>query len=141
MAEFWRTKSFKVLSKTWNQKLEESGFLDAEIELKGDRALRQKATNCYRNASELERETRLRYYALLGYLAHNTSFPNDLERIVMLRHSEGVTIKEILEELMLYGIIRDRKTIRYIIRRWQAKWGIRAWSPRQMNLKSPVIES
>lgn len=135
MAEFWRTKSFKLLSYSWNQKLEVTGFKDAEIELKGDRALKQRATNSYRQASQLERESRLDYFLFLGHLAQNTKFQCDLEKFVMLRHSEGATIKEIVEEISLRGISRDRKTIRFIIRRWQMKWGIRSWTKRQMNLK------
>lgn len=135
MGEFWRTKNFKFLSKTWSQKLEQSGFVDCEIDLKEGRVLRQRATNVYRQASESERESRLEYYSFLGYLAHNTLFPNDLEKLVMIRHSEGATIKEIVIEINKLGIFRDRKTIRFIIRRWQTKWGVKNWSLREMNLK------
>lgn len=129
--DFWRTRRFKILSHEWNIRLKSSGFEDAEIELKQERALKQRATNCYRQASQLERDSRLEYYSFLGHLAHNTLFPNDLERYIMVRHSEGATIKEIEEEIQ----IRERKTIRYIIRRWQTKWGIRTWSLQEMNLK------
>ena len=135
MAEFWRTKQFRVILKTWNQKLEKSGFSDAEIELKGDRSLKQKATNAYRQAPNLERESRLEYYCFVGHLAQNAVFPNELEKIIMLKHSEGATIKEIVNELKKAGASRDRRTIRFIIRRYQAKWGIRHWTPKQMDLK------
>lgn len=135
MEQFWRKKSFKQLSKNWDQRLKDSGFIDSELEIKGDRVLKQRATNVYRQASQLERESRFEYYSFLGYLSHNTLFPNDLEKYVMVRHSEGATIKEIVHEISLRGISRDRKTIRYIIRRWQMKWGIRTWSLREMNLK------
>lgn len=135
MAHFWRTKGFKQLSGHWNKKLEATGFCDAEIELKGDRALRQRATNSYRQATQLERDSRIEYYSFLGHLANNTIFPNELERTIMLRHSEGAQIKEIVKEINAKGIARERKTVKYIIRRWQNKWGIRSWSLRQMNLK------
>lgn len=135
MSAFWRNKDFKLLSKHWNKILAENGFEDAEIELKDERTLKQRSSNSYRQASEIEREARLIYYVALGGLASNTNFQDAIDRIVMTSHSDGKTIKEIVEELLNLGISRDRKTVRYIIRRWQTKWGIKTWSLEQMNLK------
>ena len=130
MEQFWRKKTFKVLLIDWNKKLKTSGFEDAEKELKGDRALKQRATNCYRQADSLERETRLEYYLILGKLAHTTLFPNNLEELVMIRHSEGKTHKEIALE-----VGRHRHSIEFIIKRWQTKWGIKNWSLQARGLK------
>jgi hypothetical protein len=135
MEQFWRTKKFKTLTVVWNKKLEASGFHDAEIELKGDRALKQRATNSYRQASELERESRLEYYCFLGYLAHNTIFVDEIEKFIMIRHSEGAEDKEIVEELKNMGVSRHRQTVSYVIKRWQVKWGVKNWSLRQRNLR------
>lgn len=134
--EFWKSRQFKILYNSWNQKLKDSQFEDAEIDLKNDRQLKQRATNSYRQATELEREARLEYFLTIGNLANETRFPTALDEYVMLRHSEGASIKEIVAEIRDFSIRRDRKTIRYIIRRWQEIWGIRSWSPHQMNLKS-----
>lgn len=130
MEQFWRKKSFKLLSTEWNKKLEDSGFEDVEFELKGDRGLKQRATNSYRQATKLERETRLEYYCFLGYLAHNTVFQNELEQIVMIRHSEGVSCKEISNE-----IGRHRHYVEFVIKRWQTKWGVKTWSLQARGLK------
>lgn len=138
MAQFWRRTEFRVLLKSWNKKLEEAGFEDAEIEIGGNRALKQRATNCYRQASESERDARLEYYRFMGRLVHETTFPTELERLALLRHSEGATLKEIVDELNKSGIKRCGKTIRHIIRRWQMKWGVRTWGLRQMKLKTPI---
>lgn len=138
MEQFWRKKNFKDIYKEWNKKLKDSGFEDVEEDSKDtkeERLLKQKSTNAYRQASELERESRLDYFCFVGYLAHNTVFPTDLEKLVMIRHSEGAMIKNIVDEIASRGISRDRKTIRHIIRRWQTKWGIKSWSLREMNLK------
>lgn len=135
MAQFWRTKSFRHLSKIWNNKLKQSDFLDAEIELGSERALKQRATNCYNQASELERETRFEYYSFLGYLAQNTDFISNLDRIIMIMHADGATIKEIVKELDKLNMPRERKTVGRIIRRWQMSWGIRSWSLKQMYLR------
>jgi hypothetical protein len=138
MAEVWRTKSFKNLLKTWNKKLEQTGFVDAEVELKEDRSLKQRATNSYRQATELERDSRLEYFRIIGNLANNTKFPNDVEKLIMLRHSEGETINSILKEVKSNNGPRNRKTVRFTIRRWQMKWGIKYWTLKQMNLKSLI---
>lgn len=138
MAQFWRRTEFQVLLKTWNKKLEESGFDDHEVELKEDRALKQRASNCYRQATEEERESKLEYYSFLGQLVNETNFPSELERLVLTKFSEGFLIKEIAQELSRNGIKKDRRIIRFIIRRWEKKWGIRAWSIRQMGLKIAI---
>lgn len=136
MEQFWRKKSFKVLYKEWNKKLDDSGFKDLENDIGATRILKKNGTeNNYRLISPFERETKLEYYCFLGYLANNTEFTSELEKFVMIRHSEGATIQEVVGELNLRGIIRHRQTVRHIIRRWQTKWGIRTWSLREMNLK------
>ena len=135
MEQFWKSKKFKALYREWNKNLELSGFIDAEIQVAEERTLKQRATNSYRQASPLERETRLNYYCHLGYLAHHTFFGNEIDKYVMIKHSEGATIKQIVEGLAAQGVSRGRLTIRYIIRRWEAHWGIRRWSLKQMNLK------
>lgn len=128
--EFWKTKQFQALSKIWELKLKDSGFIDAESRY-GNIKTRE-AVSTYGKATPLERETRQEYFRILGKLTNETKFKNELERLVMTLHSEGHTIKDIVERL---HIARDRKTIRYIIRRWQMKWGIRTWTLGQMNLK------
>lgn len=136
--EPWKRKEFKIILKLWNSKLEQSGFIDHEIELKGDRALKQHATNAYRQAQSLERETRLDYYRLVGNKASNSRYRCKVEKFIMLRHADGLTLKEIEQELLRLGFKRCTKTIGFIIKRYQVKWGIRSWTPRQMNLKKTI---
>lgn len=138
MADFWRTRTFRTLSKDWDQILEKSGFNDVEKDLTNARVLKKRASSCYERAVEVERETKLEYYCFLGYLANNTIFPSELEKLVMIRHSEGAKIQEITREIENTGISRDRKTVRRIIRRWQMKWGVREWSLKELHLKKPI---
>lgn len=135
MEQFWRTRHFKVLAKVWDFKLEQSGLRDCEIDLKNERVLKQRSSSSYGKADGFERESRLEYYCFLGYLVHNTKFETELERLVLTKHAEGSTIKEIVEAINVLGINRDRRTIRFIIRRWQTKWGLKSWTLQQMNLK------
>ena len=138
MSAFWRTKKFKDLSKKWNKNLSDVGFEDAEIELKDDRTLKQRASNSYRQASVIEREAKLQYYILLGRLVSSTVFPSEIEQSIMTKHADGESIKEIVEELTGQGILIHRRTIGYIIRRWESKWGIKSWNLKQMNLKKAI---
>lgn len=135
MEQFWRTKRFKSLYQEWNVKLKASGFEDAEIDLKDDRALKQRSTNAYKQASQIERDAHLEYYIFLGHLAHDTIFPNEVEKYVMLRYSEGAEIKEIVKETQKMGGPKYRDTITYIVRRWETNWGIKNWSLKQRHLK------
>lgn len=131
MAEFWRTKSFRILSKVWDNKLKESEFEDIETELKiGERVLKRRANNCFSKADDFKRETTLEYFLFLGHLAHNTLFPNELEKLVMIRHSEGKTYKEISVE-----VGRHRHSVEFIIKRWQTKWGVKRWSLQARGLR------
>lgn len=139
MEQFWRKKSFKVLAKEWNKKLAQSEFIDAEVELKDDRALKQRAANSYRQASQLERESRLEYYSLLGHLVSKESFTDKLEELVMTRHSEGFTNKEIVDEVKRIRPKIHRNTVWYIIRRWEMRWGIKFWTLKQMGLKKNQV--
>lgn len=130
MAEFWRSRSFKALNNIWNKKLHDADFIDAEVDIKGDRSLRQRADNSYRQASEFERDSKLEYFSLAGHLAHNTKFPNEVEEFIMIKHSEGAQIKEIVDELRVRGVWAKvgyeshRKTARAIIKEWKYRWGI-----------------
>lgn len=135
MEQFWRKKTFKVLLTTWNKKLELSGFEDIEEERKGDKTLKQSAVSRFNRWDKWERDSRLEYYSFLGYLINNTIFPNELEKFIMFKHAEGATITEIVRDAKACGLSVFRKTVMHIIRRWQMKWGIGFWSPKQMNLK------
>lgn len=140
--EFWRTKRFKELSKEWNQKLIESGFVEIEFENKnGSRSLiRTRANRRFQRSDPISREAILNYFLAVSHRVNSESFPSEVDSMVMIRHSEGATIKEIVDELALNGIRKDRKIIRFIIRRYQMKWGIKDWSREPMIFRKIVIK-
>jgi hypothetical protein len=138
---FWKTKQFKELHLVWSQKLEESGFEDAEICSGNNRLLKQRASNSYRQASELERQLKLEYFLRVGQEAERRPFDCEFEAVVIRLHAEGSTIQEITQRVQQQGFFKklnkpiNRRTIRFIIRRYQMKWGIKSWTPAQLNLK------
>jgi hypothetical protein len=122
MKKFWQTKKFKKLQNVWNEKLKASGFNDAESEYR----LKLPADHCYCWArTKEERENKLRYYVLLGQHFHAEEFQDAVDALVMERRAEGIKIKHISEELRQLGERCHRETIRYIIRRYEIKWGIK----------------
>lgn len=123
--KFWQTQAFKDLEQKWYGKLEEKGFKDEEKTIRGDRVLRQRASNSYRGASQVEREAKLRYYEILQCYAGREIFENSVDKLVMERRSNGIKIKDISEELRNKKEKCHRETIRFIIRRYEIKWGLR----------------
>ena len=120
--KFWQTEKFKRIERIWEEKLRESGFIDVE---NGNGKLKQNAANSYRTNISQVIESKQRYFELLGHIAHEEQFRDEVERIVMQRRSEGATIKEISLELSAQGHRSHRQTIRKIIQHFERKWKIR----------------
>lgn len=145
--KFWRTNQFETLKAEWEKKLKESGFEDAEADIGGERHLKQRASNPYahryRCEEELPRESKLTYFLLIAQMcAREQDFKDTSDRLIMERTSEGWTITEISKELKKRALFKhNRDTIRYIRRRYEAKWGIRIWSREQMVSRRVRIRS
>ncbi len=130
---FWKTPEFQELQQAWYQRLADSGFQDAEILVRGELLLRQSAEHPYRDADELIRESKDDYYYLVSQKVQETQFPNDVDRIILTRHAEGLKQVQICRELEMLGMRRYKKTIRFRIRIYEMQWGLRTYTPRQLN--------
>lgn len=115
---------FEALKRDWYSKLKETGFKDIE-ETQGPVV-----------------PSHVRYYSLTDdyYIsiskfvnAEDTVFKSELEKFVMLRHSEGAKKADIVRELTERGTPRYKESIRFIIRRYEMKWGIRRYSDKQLD--------
>jgi hypothetical protein len=128
---------FKKLQKQWYKILKDSGFNDIEREKDEQLVLTQTAAYPFRNTDEFLRIIKEEYFRCMSQKAldENTVFRNEIDKYILLRHSEGAKIKIIGEELVSRGTSRDRKSIRIIIRRYEMAWGIRFYGPRELNLK------
>lgn len=140
-AEFWETKNFKELQSLWDDILKDSGFIDIEENVGKDKELKQNSSNVYRSSSSIECEAKLQYHRLLSECAQKTEFDDEIDRFIMLKRAEGLKICEISDELKKIKQKNHRQTIRYIIRKWEKEWGIRAWTIEQLNppWRSPRI--
>lgn len=130
---FYQTNEFRELHVKWTHKLKESGFDDIEED---EWLVKKKSVNIYgRCAKDIReskdiREAKIRYFEALSCKCHEEENFSQLDLTVMVMKSDGISIKEIAKETKIH-----RQTVRYIIRRYEHKWGIRYWSARQRYLK------
>lgn len=117
----WRSGAFKQLKGEWYKKIQELGFVDIEDE---HGRLKQNASNSYRTSIQPVIESKLRYYELLGQMAHQETFRDHVERLIIERRSNGVKFKDICRELKEMGERCHKSTIRRIMRYYERKWGI-----------------
>lgn len=124
---------FKKLQKDWYQRLKENGFKDIEK----DERLNEPVETLFRNTDEFLMPLQEEYYRLLSQAVNdeNTVFKNEADRYILTKYSEGMQIKDIVEDLSKLGMPRKRLAIRYIIRRYEMKWKIKTYSKKQLNQK------
>lgn len=126
---FWTNPHFKALQRAWYQRLEEDGFEDVERLIDGEPTLR--VTDFTRwSEDDGGKEA---YYHFVSSKIKETTFTSDVDRIILERHAEGRKIRHIREELESMGQRRCRNTICFKIRVYQAQWGIKTYTPKQLN--------
>lgn len=128
MAAFWKTQAFKILNEEWYGKLDNTGFIDAEK--KNRDSLISNICPKFRTDLLREIEQRQEYFRILGHLVHDTIYESQMDFFIMIRYSEGKTIKEITIEALSGGFNLDRKKTGQIINRWLSSWGINNWDKR-----------
>lgn len=134
---FWKNPGFKALQKTWYKHLEDSGFKDAEMMVDSRLTLKESACKPYRKAPEVIRETREAYYNILAQKIQEAEFIHEIDKLILTWHADGMKAVSICIELQAIGVSLNRNTIRYRIRRYEAAWGIREYTPRQLNRMTP----
>lgn len=134
---YWKSPSFKAMQRAWYDKLAEEGFQDAEELISGEMVLRQIAAHPYRGQDELSISTKEDYYRILGQKLEEASFKNDVDRMILSFFAIGTKIQRIIEILQREGKTRCRGTIRFTIRKYEMKWGLRAYTPKQLNRQGP----
>lgn len=133
---YWQTKKFSLLEHKWYEKLKKQGFIDEEKKLGifgHERVLKQRSSNVYKHAPQIVRENKETYFDLLfqGLLRFNCDTPVD--QLIMNQRSLGVAIKDIALHLKQKRNARDRKTIRYTIRKYEHRWKIIHWNQTQLD--------
>lgn len=127
---FWKKTEFKEQQAAWYAVLKKSGFKDIEV---GDQ-LKQRATNAYKQATRVERHAKQEYFLLLSQYFREKApeFDDSIDFFVMHRFALGRSNREICDALEALGHPRHRKTVMFIRRKYENRWGIRKWSPEQL---------
>jgi hypothetical protein len=135
---YWKTPEFKSLQQAWYQRLADAGFSDIEELVGEDLEMRQMCPSthyCFRRTDEDDRYLTSDYYTLLAAKIDETQFRSEVHKIILTSYVSGKKASEICEELKQRGTPRHRHAIRFIVRRYEAKWQIREWSPTQLGKK------
>lgn len=135
---FWKTPDFKSLQRAWYARLEREGFRDAEEIVGGEYVLKQIAAHPYRGMGHLAIQTKEAYYRLLGLQVQTGDFASEVDRLILTMFADGRRIKHIVEALHNLGTPRARNTIRFIIRKYEMRWGLREYTAKQLNKKEAV---
>ena len=133
MPKYWQTIQFKKLEKEWDLTLKEAGFIDAERTVGDERVLSQNAPNAYRQTNKVIIESKVEYFTLLTKHAGDEKFEDKIDELVMNLRANGYKIREICENLKQIGQKCHRQTVRFIIRGYEHKWGIRKWTQAKLD--------
>jgi hypothetical protein len=110
---YWTTNKYKRLAATWDKRLarEGLGLVDRDH------------AKAYEPSDEREV-----YYRMMGsHVAANCEFDTPIDKYVLTQYVSGVMLKDIVKGLKLKGFPRDRSTLRWIIRKYENRWGVRRW--------------
>lgn len=130
---FWKSSTFKALQQAWYQRLRDEGFDDAEEMVGEDLELKDERRFGHRDERRAERNAD--YFNAISKKMHETVFRNDVEQLILTRHCEGEKAVTICQELQSRGTPRHRHAIRFIVRRYEAMWSLREWTPSQLGKK------
>lgn len=118
----------------WYKLLECEGFKDAEYFDGKEFVLKQTTSKCYARALQYNHLATEEYFRLINELVNNpeTIFKTEVDRIVLLQHSKGAKIKQIVDFLKELGTPRHRHSVRFIIRKYEMLWNIRFYDRTQL---------
>ncbi len=128
---------FRKLEDEWYEKLKDSGFRDIEKRQGDEFVLVVTPYVRFRKLQPEIRKIKEEYFRCISQEinSENVVFRNEIDRYILIRHSEGARIKVIVEELESKGMARDRYSVRIIIRRYEMEWGIRCYDYKQLHKK------
>lgn len=130
-------EEFRNLRAHWYRILAESGFKDIE-RFDGSDMVLIDSKHHYRRTTEFERSMIEEYYDLITCKANSddTLWKNPVHKHILQRHAEGAKIVTIAHELNKKGTPRSRNSIKVIIRKYEMKWGIKEYEPKELYIYS-----
>lgn len=135
MAKKSRANNLRQLQREWYRKLKKTGFVDAEKLSGNDMVLKRSASDAYRQASKVTRDAKQAYFDQMCYHAYQEHFDKKIDELVIKMRAEGANIKGICAQLKKKGYERHQQTVRFIIRKYENRWGVKCWKPKLMTSK------
>lgn len=127
--KYYQTPQFKKLQQEWYNKLKEQSFKD--IETNENLNLDLGKYRYYHSAdSALAKEE---YFSALQEALSQYECDTPIHSTIMILKASGRLIQEIVRVLNAAGTPVHRKTIRYIIRNYENRWGIRIYDKRKLD--------
>jgi predicted metal-dependent hydrolase len=117
---------------SWEASLEDEGLSELDLSKSSSFKLFDS------DVMPLSEGLKLDYYLKIFSMFHMEQFENEKNRKVIELWSQGKNKSEITRTLDTLGLHLNRETIRYVIRRFEHKWGIRNWTLKQLHLKAPI---
>jgi len=137
----YNTQEFKQLQKEWDERLRLSGFIDIEQTVGDQRVLSQRSSNSYQQDTEWVINNKLEYFQAITYYVNleDTVFDSEVDRMIMERRADGVSIRSICEALSAVALLThksgyegQRYRVRFIIHKYEHRWNIKHHSSRNM---------
>lgn len=120
--KYWQTEHFKALQKAWYERLQGEGFKDEEVII--GVCLKLKQYRYPQINEDIEG-----YYIVINDRVESASFDSEIEKVVMTLHARGARHREIGRELKKMNHGHSRYTVWSIIRKYEARWGIKTLPP------------
>jgi hypothetical protein len=147
---FHQSPEFKSQQREWYEILKDSGFEDIEVIQSDGREVLKKAGEYryYKNGKRCKRRNDAEYFLLLSQFVENEIFHSKIDEFIMHACADGWLISEICVALNRLGPPylrrknkRHRKTVMFIKRKYEHKWGIRYWKPQELTSNRPLRKS
>ncbi len=132
---YWERPDFLALQQAWYARLANTGFVDVEISQPYDCRHRHRHDRP-RHVLILLAEQRRIYHRELASRLETALFAKPADQIIMQMRSEGARINEICAKLDALGMPKHRHRVRFRIRIYEMKWGLRTYTPRQIGHKA-----
>lgn len=132
--KYYQTKQFRELEGAWEGKLKESGFEDIEKRVGSKKVMKNHNDHASHYHKRLEEKAE--YYRILNECFLREIF---VDHKIMRDFVAGRKRAEIFRELLAMGHSIEYETVRFIVRRYEYRWGIKHYTPKEMNLKRPPI--
>lgn len=143
--KFWERPEFIAMQRDWYARLKDLGFEDVE-EAGYDERIRHDMPLLAQGPIAADRR---RYCELLAERLETATFANPTDELIMQMRAEGARIKEIVEKIVEagsgpvyvrraehFGETYVRRAVRYRIRVYEMKWGLRSYTAKQLGRKA-----